>query len=500
MCLGTLVLQDAASVLSLAVLAALVMSTGECSQLSEAPVDCSVAYTPEACYALSPACTFSSDYNSCKDVCDYLDLSVETDGGDKVCSANPLCSFAPSEGGETGVAAAILLLIGKLVAACLILYALARFVLAKTFELFASSLELLYLGSLGYCLGLAAIAIRLNFSGEITAFLAGVSLTQLEYKLHIESKLDPIKSLGVAIFFIALGLQLDLDQRLIDALPVGLLLAFITLVTTPPLFILLGYAAKLKAHNCFMIGMLMNQISEFSLILCTLTVRAGVLDRSVLTVMTVAAVVSIVFSSIGHIYIDQIYSTVQQWRVFKEIDAHHMRGSIRKQQQSSSLKMGEVEVTGMETDCAVLGSPVTKTPGRAAALAKTPLNKTRPAELESPEWVFEDQLENRNVNELALDLEEVESEMECARTAMSLTAEERRLVKGAQQKAKKTMSHHQRRGKGLTVTTSEKSDIMHGLIEGYVIMNRHLLFCCVRGGRMMFWDDQVRGKGKGGGK
>ena len=80
--------------------------------------------------------------------------------------------------------------------------------LNKLFNQFARSLELLYLGSLGYAFGLAAIAVRAGFSGEITAFLAGVSVAQLPYKMHIESKMEPIKSLGVAIFFLALGLQL----------------------------------------------------------------------------------------------------------------------------------------------------------------------------------------------------------------------------------------------------------------------------------------------------
>ena len=81
--------------------------------------------------------------------------------------------------------------------------------------------------------------------------------------------------------------------------------------------------ARLKSHNIFMMGLLMNQISEFSLILCTLCVRAGVLDPTVLTVMTVAAVVSIIISSIGHIFIDQIYEKIQRWRCIRCIDDHH---------------------------------------------------------------------------------------------------------------------------------------------------------------------------------
>lgn len=199
----------------------------------------------------------------------------------------------PQEGEEGGsIAGPVLILFGKLFAAMFICFLLERLVLNKLFSMFARSLELLYLGALGYATGLAAIGVTAGFSGEITAFLAGVSLSQLPYKMHIETKMEPIKTLGVAIFFISLGLSLELGKPMLDALPIGLFLALFTVVATMPLFCALGYAAGVKSHTAFMLGMLMNQISEFSLILCTLTVRAGVFENVVLTTMTVAAVVS----------------------------------------------------------------------------------------------------------------------------------------------------------------------------------------------------------------
>ena len=129
-------------------------------------------------------------------------------------------------------------------------------------------------------MGTAGVAVTVGFSGEITEFLAGVSLTHLPYKLHIVGKVEPIKSLGVAIFFIALGLRLKIDQSMVDALPAGIGLALLAVFGTLPLFMILGFWARLQARTTFMIGMLMNQISEFSLILCTLCVRAGVFEES----------------------------------------------------------------------------------------------------------------------------------------------------------------------------------------------------------------------------
>lgn len=58
------------------------------------------------------------------------------------------------------------------------------------FKAFARSLQLLYLGSLGYVTGLAALAVAAGFSGVITAFLVRVSISCLPYKIHIETKME----------------------------------------------------------------------------------------------------------------------------------------------------------------------------------------------------------------------------------------------------------------------------------------------------------------------
>ena len=56
----------------------------------------------------------------------------------------------------------IVVLLQKLIGACIICFLLERFVLMHIFEAFAQSFELLYLGSLGYATGLAAIAVKAN--------------------------------------------------------------------------------------------------------------------------------------------------------------------------------------------------------------------------------------------------------------------------------------------------------------------------------------------------
>merc|ERR1712129_611668 len=138
---------------------------------------------------------------------------------------------------------------------------------------------------------------------------------------------------------------------MLESLPIGVGLAIFTLLATLPLYIGLGYLAKLKAHNVFMMGLLMNQISEFSLILCTLCVRAGVFEPFVLTVMTVAAVISIICSSMGHTYIDVIYRKVQRWKCFLCIDAHHRSGfTVNEDPGDSAAADTEISIQKSSSD------------------------------------------------------------------------------------------------------------------------------------------------------
>jgi Kef-type K+ transport system membrane component KefB len=500
--LGTLVLQDIASVLGLAVLDALAVEEGSCAQTT--PVDCATATSEADCNALAPAnsCTYSSSYSLCKSSCayPYVDLSTSpTDGGLSACALySPQCTFTESAS-ESSVSLSVLLLLSKLLVTSLIFFLLSKHVLSHVFEQFAASLELLYLGSLGFCMGTAAIAVAAGFSGEITAFLAGASIANLPYKLHVESKMEPIKSLGVAIFFISLGLKIEINQELFDSLPIGVGLAAITLLTTLPLFLVLGYFARLKAYNSFMLGVIMAQVSEFSLILCTISVRAGVFENRVLTTLTVAAVTSIIISSIGHIFVDQLYAKVSRWRITLALDERHRRGLEAPTTPRNNKKWTErgaaaeeeaaassVELTEMKSDPRNFDDVDVSLDHIHTELVRRKSH--------DPDWAFEDQLEGRTMEELSEDLKLVEAEMEAARNAMSQTLEEKQRTAAASSKkqssSRKSHHHHHHHHHKNMVATSHASDIAHGLIEGYVIVDGHLLFCTLRGGRMMFWDEQ----------
>ena len=70
---------------------------------------------------------------------------------------------------------------------------------------------------------------------------------------------------------------------------------------------LLAHVAKLKALPTFMVGGIVNQISAFSLILASLCNAADVFTDDTFTLVTLACVITLIFSGVGHIYLDPVF-------------------------------------------------------------------------------------------------------------------------------------------------------------------------------------------------
>ena len=92
-----------------------------------------------------------------------------------------------------------------------------------------SDSEQLLLRVLGIALMVAALAESLHASAAVGAFLVGLTLTG-DTADRARKVLGPLRDLFAAIFFLAIGLQVD-PQELLPTLPVALILAVVTAAT-----------------------------------------------------------------------------------------------------------------------------------------------------------------------------------------------------------------------------------------------------------------------------
>jgi len=102
-------------------------------------------------------------------------------------------------------------------------------------------------------LGSAWIVQSAGLSPGLGAFIAGVLLADSEYRHELESQIEPFKGLLLGLFFIAVGMGIDLDRIVAEPGLVACGVALLLLVKFAVLFGI-GRAARLATSHALMLG------------------------------------------------------------------------------------------------------------------------------------------------------------------------------------------------------------------------------------------------------
>ncbi len=127
-------------------------------------------------------------------------------------------------------------------------------------------------------LGTAWLMQKAGLSPSLGAFLAGVLLADSEFRHEIESQIEPFKSLLLGLFFIAVGMSIDLAriaaEPVVIAIGVGVLL-----VVKFSLLVLIGLAARMPLRSALMLGSVLWLGGEFAFVVFNEAERASLLGR-----------------------------------------------------------------------------------------------------------------------------------------------------------------------------------------------------------------------------
>ena len=188
--------------------------------------------------------------------------------------------------------------------------ALARFVLPRLLDWMARSQELTLVFGVSWAVALAAASAWLGLSMEIGAFVAGVALASTPYRESLGARLVNLRDIMVLFFFIELGSSLTLDGAVSQLVP-ALILTACVLVGKPVIVLLVMGLQGYRARVSFRTGLVLAQISEFSLILIALALSVGQVDNDVVSLVTLVAIFTITIST---------YFISYQQRILKAFD------------------------------------------------------------------------------------------------------------------------------------------------------------------------------------
>lgn len=164
-------------------------------------------------------------------------------------------------------------------AAMLVLLGVSRWGLNPFFALLARARtrEVLTAGALLVVLGAALLMDAAGLSMAMGAFLAGVMLSNSSYRHQIESDIEPFRGLLMGLFFLAVGMSLDLAVVAAEwRFLIALLLAF----TIAKGVVVFGVARLFgsSSHGALHRTSMFLQGGEFAFVLYTAAAAGGVID------------------------------------------------------------------------------------------------------------------------------------------------------------------------------------------------------------------------------
>lgn len=144
-------------------------------------------------------------------------------------------------------------------------------------QLISGDKELSALTSLTLCFTAAVLSAKIGFSAPYGAFLAGLVLGNSHERFSLLESVKPVQSILLMIFFVSIGLLLDLDFIWENILIVLVLLFLITVGKTM-MNIGILHLLKVPLSQAFLISLLLAQLGEFSFLLTTVGFSANLID------------------------------------------------------------------------------------------------------------------------------------------------------------------------------------------------------------------------------
>lgn len=187
-------------------------------------------------------------------------------------------AFAAPDGGSTMLAFATAL--GQAAFAVVVILALGRVVVRPLFRFVGSggNREIFLAAVLLVIIGTAIATERAGLSMALGAFLAGLLFAETEYRHQIEADIEPFKGLLLGLFFLSVGMGIDIAQ--VAAKPIWLAASVVGLfLIKGAIFYVLARAFGRPRSVALESALLLGQGGEFAFLVVGLALTLGLLPN-----------------------------------------------------------------------------------------------------------------------------------------------------------------------------------------------------------------------------
>lgn len=153
--------------------------------------------------------------------------------------------------------------------------------------------ELFLLGMIVICLGTATLTSMAGLSLAIGAFIIGLIISESEFSHQALSEILPLRDVFNSLFFISIGMLLDLGFVL-DNFSIILYVVIIIILIKFMLTMITTVVLKYPLHTAFLVGLSLAQIGEFSFVLSLIGIQHGLLNNDIYQVFLASAILTMI--------------------------------------------------------------------------------------------------------------------------------------------------------------------------------------------------------------
>ncbi|WP_395330036.1 cation:proton antiporter [Novosphingobium sp. BL-8H] len=231
-----------------------------------------------------------------------------------------------------------------------------RFVIRPLFRLIGNlgEREMFVFAALFTVIASAALMQSLGLSTALGAFIAGVMLADTPYRHELEADVEPFRTLLLGLFFMSVGMMLDLSAIAERPLFVASMAIALIAVKSGVIF-LIGLAFRMNWRSALALGLLLSQGGEFGFVLFAQARDAWLIDPSAASLFSAIVTLSMVTTP----FLMMATARVREMPTSKETREGPRKDGARAlvvgygrfgQTVAQVLIAAEIEVTLIDTD------------------------------------------------------------------------------------------------------------------------------------------------------
>ncbi len=175
-----------------------------------------------------------------------------------------------------------------------------RYLLRPILRLVAASgiKEIFTAAALLVVIGTAIGVYSVGLSMSLGAFLAGMLLADSEYRHELEANIEPFKGLLLGLFFISVGMAVDLgllvhEPVLITAMVIGLML-----IKAAALFAVVRITGN-DNRLAISVAATLSQGGEFAFVIFAIGIDSGIIDSALVSSLIIAVIISMALTPLA---------------------------------------------------------------------------------------------------------------------------------------------------------------------------------------------------------